>query len=160
MEVGGEGKAVKGRRSLCLLPPKYNGLQSRHDQAKISGNISTLTFIPVPQIAHSKKAALRHHIWFRVLTRLERGVLDLTSRYVVRIKSPILANVVTAILKKLELASESLLDRLVRTIGFSLAKKISGLAKNWGNLSATKWADDADLARYLAVTHLNSNRPT
>ena len=51
-----------------------------------------------------------------------------------------------------------MVDRLVRTVGFSLAKKVSSLAKSWGNLSASSWADDARLARYLAVTHLNSSR--
>ena len=149
---------MKGNRSLCLMPPTDNGQQGRHDQAKINANCATSTSISIPQIAHSKKAALRHHIWFRVLSRVERGILDLTARYVVRIKSPILANVVTAILKKLELASESLVDRLVRTIGFSLAKKVSSIAKSWGYLTASSWADDADLAKYLAVTHMNSNR--
>ena len=117
----------------------------------------TMTF-SINQINIVKQAALRRGIWFRALSRLERGVLDLTVRYVVSIKSATLATVVTAILNKLRLATESKVDRLVKTVGFSLARKISGLAQSWGNRSAFSWAEDASFARYLAVTHMNTTR--
>ncbi len=111
--------------------------------------------ISASELVSVKKAALRRGIWFRVLNRVERGVLDLTSRYVDCIKSAKLANVVTAILEKLKLASESMVDRLVRTVGFSLAEKMSCIAINLGNPSASSWATDATFARFLAVTSLN-----
>ena len=105
-----------------------------------------------------KKCALRRGIWFRALSRLERGVLDLTVRYVGNIKSATLATLVTAILNKLKQAVEGKVDRLVKTLGFSLARKVSGLAQSWGNCLAYSWAVDAGFARYLAVTHMNVNR--
>ena len=106
-----------------------------------------------------KKCALRRGIWFRALSRVERGVLDLTTRYVDCIRSAQLAKVVTAILEKLRIASEGVVDRLVRTVGFSLAKKVSIVAQSWGNHLAIAWAKDSDFARYLAVTHLNTSGP-
>jgi len=42
-------------------------------------------------------------------------------------------------------------DRLVRTVGVSLAQKMSGLAVGWGNCSAVEWANDRGFARYLAL---------
>lgn len=42
-------------------------------------------------------------------------------------------------------------DRLVRTVGVSLAQKMSGLAVGWGNCSASAWALDRGFARYLAL---------
>ncbi len=114
--------------------------------------------VSVNQILATKKIALRRRVWFRVLSRVERGILDLTSKYVVRIKSPKLATVVTAILSKLEAAVESMVDRLVRTVGFSLAQKISDLAKRFGNRLATAWALDGAFARFLAVMQFNAGR--
>jgi len=124
-----------------------------------SASMNAKTFQVGPsEIVYAKKFALRRGIWYRTLSRVERGVLDLTARYVACIKSTKLANVVTAILEKLKLASESMVDRLVRTVGFSLAQKISTVAVGLGNRSATRWAVDAEFARYLAVTQMNNGR--
>ena len=46
---------------------------------------------------------------------------------------------------------ESSLDKLVRTIGLPLARKISDIAVSWGNCLASKWADDRGFARFLVV---------
>jgi hypothetical protein len=112
----------------------------------------------VNQISLIKKAALRRGMWFRALSRVERGVLDLTVRYVVSIKSATLASVVMAILNKLKQVTESKVDRMVKSVGFSLARKISALAHKWGNRLALRWAEDAGFARYLVVAHMNVNR--
>ena len=102
------------------------------------------------KLATAKKAAFRRRVWFRVLNRVERGIVDLTMRYVDDVKSSKLANVLTAIMEKLQQATESMAERLVRTVGVPLAKKISVIAVNWGNVSASKWAEDTAFARYLA----------
>ena len=100
-----------------------------------------------------KQVALRRRVWFRVLSRVERGVLDLTVKYVNNVKSALLAKVLTAILEKLQLATENTLDRLVRTVGAAEAKRISGVAVGWGNVSASAWALNVGFARYLAVAY-------
>jgi hypothetical protein len=137
--------ARKGKFSLGAAA-KCN-VRSPENQALSVGFISVI-----------KKGALKRGIWFRALNRLERGVIDLTVRYVDCIRSTQLAKVVTAILEKLKLATESVVDRLVRTVGFSLAQKISVVAVGLGNRSAIRWAVDAEFARYLAVAHLNNGR--
>ena len=126
-------------------------------QAKVSIKDAAAE-VSIGLIQSSKRAALRRGIWFRALSRVERGILDLTAKYVACIRSSTLAKVVTAILQKLEFASESVVDRLARTVGLSLARKTSDLARRWGNRSASSWAVDAEFARYLAVIHLNSGR--
>ena len=102
-------------------------------------------------ITEAKKLALRNGVWFKTLSRVERGIIDLTVRYVDSIKSGVLARVVTAIIEKLQFAVESTVDRLVRTVGLPLARKISALAVSWGNHSASGWADDGAFARFLVV---------
>ncbi len=139
-----KGDLVTLKEAITLKPNK----NSDHTSEPVSVN----------QILATKKIALRRRVWFRALNRVERGILDLTTKYVVRIKSPKLAKVVTAILSKLEAAVESIVDRLVRTVGFSLAQKISDFAKRFGNRNAQGWAVDAAFARFLAVMHFNAGR--
>ena len=112
--------------------------------------------LAIGSLAEAKKSALRRGVWFRTLSRLERGVIDLTVRYVDSIKSTKLAQVVTAIIGKLQHAMESSLDSLVRTIGLPLAQKISNIAVSWGNHLAALWAEDRAFARFLIIIFAKS----
>ncbi len=141
------------RIEVCSLKRKLKKITNHKPRAEIKA-------VPVSQIIFEKKAALRKRIWYRALSRVERGILDLTVRYVECIRSSTLATVVTAIMEKLKLATESMVDRLVRTVGFSLAQKISAVAVRLGNHLAARWAEDAGFARYLVVTQMNSGRIT
>src|SRR5664279_5131504 len=96
----------------------------------------------VRMLIETKKLALRHRVWFRLLNRVERGIIDLTVRYVDSIKSVTLAKVVMAIMNKLQCAVESVGDKLVRMVGLPLARKISNIAFSWGNRLASTWAYD------------------
>jgi hypothetical protein len=118
--------------------------------------LSFMSALSIGQLVDVKKVALRRGVWFRVLDRVERSVLDLTVRCVDKIKSTILAKVVTAILNKLKLAMESTVERIVRVIGCSLSQKVSSIALSWGNLSASQWVKDTVFARYLAITQMNT----
>jgi hypothetical protein len=111
--------------------------------------------LSIGRLAEAKKSALRRGVWFRSLSRIERGVIDLTVRYVDSIKSTKLAKVVTVIMEKLQSAMESKLDKLVRNVGLPLAKKISDIAVSWGNRLALKWAQDVAFGRFLM---LNSSK--
>jgi hypothetical protein len=148
---------LKERELFCRLSSVMNRRAGKHKETKFKSKIAHATSVSVKQILVFKKFALRNGIWFRALNLVERGILDLTTQYVACIKSSKLATVVTAILEKLRIASEGVVDRLVRTVGFSLAKKVSIVAQSWGNRLAVAWAQDADFARYLAVTHLNTS---
>ena len=111
----------------------------------------TFNSLSIKTLNETKKHALRRGIWFKALNRIERGIIDLTVKYVDNIKSAKLAKVLTAILAKLQTKTETMLDRLVRTIGLSLAQKISNIAVSWGNHSASMWANDPIFARFLVV---------
>lgn len=123
-----------------------------NSQAEKAGKEAFGFFSSLGKLAEARHAAFRRGVWFRVLSRIERGVVDLTLRYVDDIKSIKLAKVLTAIMEKLQQATENMANRLVRLIGVPLAQKASGIAVTWGNLSAEAWANDRDFARYLAFT--------
>ena len=108
-------------------------------------------FPTVTILSLTKKLALRQKVWYRILSRVERAIIDLTLKYVDDIKSVKLAKLLTAIIDKLQSATEGTIDRLVRTIGIPLAEKISGLAAGWGNVSAKDWASDRSFAAFLAI---------
>ena len=59
--------------------------------------------------------------------------MDLTARYVVSIKSATLANVVTAILNKLNQVTGEQGRSYGETCGFLFGSKHCSLAQNWGN---------------------------
>ena len=133
-----------------------NGFSGKKPDTVKSSKTEHTSTVSAKTLAQLKKAALRHGTWFRALNRIERGIIDLTVKYVDNIRSEKLAKVVTAIMAKLQLTMESKADRLARTIGIHLAKKISNIAVRWGNFSAAKWAEDHAFARYLAVSSAKS----
>ena len=105
----------------------------------------------VKELAEAKRVALRRRVWFKLLTRVERGIIDLTVKYVDSIKSRKLAKVVTVIISKLQTKIESAVDKLVRTIGLPLTRKISNIAAGWGNRLAFLWANDFCFAKFLVL---------
>jgi len=108
------------------------------------------------ELAKLRVRALRRGVWFRVLTRAERAQIELTMKVVKRIRSLFLAKVLTNIVEKLLEAMESKVARLTREVGSALARKLSGIAQNWGNESAESWTADPGFTRYLAVTYMNT----
>lgn len=100
--------------------------------------------------------ALRCGVWYSVLSRGERGCVDLAIRVVERVSSRLLRRVLSAVVEKLAEALESPVQRLMRDVGSSLALRLSRIAENWGNRRAVCWARDAGFVRYLAVMHLNA----
>jgi len=111
--------------------------------------------LQVNELSKVKARAMRLGVWFRVLTRAERAQVELTMRIVKRIRSLLLAEVVTSIVKKLLDAMKSKVECLMREIGQPLARKLSGIAQKWGNKSAHHWKEDPSFVRYLAVNYMN-----
>ena len=104
-----------------------------------------------------RSRALRRGVWFRVLGRVERALVDLTIKVVDRVRSPMLTKALVSIVKKLEDAYENRVSQAMRTVGFPIAQKLSLLAQKWGNESARNWKLDLSFVRFLAVMHINGS---
>jgi hypothetical protein len=100
---------------------------------------------------------MRRGIWHKVLNRLERAQVDLTVRVVKKVRSLCLAKVLNMIIDKLSTALQSRFLMAVRSVGFSLALKLSKIAQSWGLGTAEAWALDSRFARFLAIMDINSN---
>jgi len=62
-----------------------------------------------------------------------------------------------SIVERLEAALRSKVERLMVTVGWSLAQRLARLAFSWGNQNAWNWALDAKFARYLTVIRINDS---
>jgi hypothetical protein len=137
-----------------------DGLLTYNNDSKVAGRhsdhravkkvkLGSSVHLSVGKLFEARKVALRRGVWFRALNRLERGIVDLTVKVLDCIKSGKLAKVLKAVVEKLQIALENKADKLVRTIGLRLARKISNIAISWGNRLASKWAEDRAFARFL-----------
>jgi hypothetical protein len=93
------------------------------------------------KLAGLKTRALRKRVWFRVLDRIERGLLDLTIRWVDNVRSARLTEMLLRILVKLARAMEQGMARVL-VVGRELALRASVLAVRWGNVDAYSWRLD------------------
>lgn len=105
-----------------------------------------------------KKRAIRKRVWFSVLDRVERGLLDLTMRWVDKVRSGRMTETVLRILLKLARAIEHGIGRVL-VVGSELALRVSVLAVGWGNSEAYSWRLDKTFWRALALGRSNTRDP-
>jgi len=103
-----------------------------------------------------KVRALRRKVWFRALSRVERGIVDLTIRCVEKIQSYTLMKTVLGIVDKLLRTLEENYLRKVEKIGREIVQKICEIAWKWGNRLALVWKYDIRFVRFLGANAINS----
>jgi hypothetical protein len=101
--------------------------------------------------------AKRCGVWFKFLSRLDRGLVDLTIEVADRVQSLRLTEALLMVMRKIEDAFESKIPQAMRKIGLPLAHRLSLLAKKWGNPSAENWILDIRFVRFLAIMQLNNS---
>jgi hypothetical protein len=95
-----------------------------------------------------KTRGLRRRLWYSTLSRMERGLVDLTIRWVDKVRSGLMAETLLRILVKLALALETGMGRVLGR-GRVLAVRASELAVGWGNGSAFSWRFETAFANAL-----------
>jgi hypothetical protein len=105
-----------------------------------------------------KARAVRQGFWFKALSRMERGVFDLTVRCVERVRSSVLAEMLSGIVAKLlENLKPGFLETAMR-VGSAIAAELCDLALDWGNAGASFWRHDLGFTRFLGVNTVNEGR--
>jgi hypothetical protein len=115
-------------------------------------------FLERAQLVKLRLKAMRAGVWFKVLPRIDRVLVDLTIRVAGNVRSFSLAKNLLAVVRKLEGVMESRFLRAVREVGFPFARRLGSVAQKWGNRSAKGWAFDEGFARYLAAMSFNEPR--
>ena len=107
-------------------------------------------------LAKLKRKAWRRGVWFRNLKHSERKLLDLTISVVERVRSFMLAKVISKLVDRLCEAMESRMVRLVRSEGQEMARGLSEIAVAWGYFAAKSWARDRGLMQFLVINNLGA----
>lgn len=103
-----------------------------------------------------KTRALRTHLWFKNLSKVERGIIDLTIRCVTTIRSQTLQNALVNITYKITKALDDRFLSRAEKIGRKLAQNLGNIGQKWGNKTASSWKTDKNFSTCLGVNHLNS----
>ena len=121
-------------------------------------SVTTQPSIPLTReaLARLRLKALRRGVWFRDLKREERKLLDLTIRVVEKVRSFLLAKLVSRIVGKLCEAMESRVYRLMRCEGRRMAEGLSKIAQKWGYWAAKSWVRDRGFMQFLVVSNLGA----
>jgi hypothetical protein len=107
------------------------------------------------QLKKLRVKAIRAGVWFRVLPRIDRVLIDLTIKVTANIRSSSLAKCIATVVGKLEELTESTTLKEFRQFGLSLARQISDLAQKLGYAAAKVWANDVSFAAFLTVMQTN-----
>ena len=95
-----------------------------------------------------KTRGLRRRLWYSTLSRMERGLVDLTIRWVDKVRSGRMTETLMRILEKLAQALETGMGRVLGR-GRVLALRASELAVEWGNGAAFYWRFEREFANAL-----------
>src|SRR2546426_11895397 len=95
-----------------------------------------------------KTRGLRRRLWYSTLSRVERGLGELTIRWVDKVRSGRLTETLVRILAKLAMALETGMGRVLMR-GRILAMKASEMDGGWGNRFAYSWRFVTALANAL-----------
>ena len=81
-------------------------------------------------------------------------LLNLTISVVDKVRSFLLAKVLSKILERLSSALETHISRLIRTKGKEMTQKLSKIGKSLGCKSAKHWVNDKGLGQFLIINNL------
>ena len=120
------------------------------------GRIKTRNLIPLTREALVKFRLKDRQggAWFRDLKQSERKLLDLTIRVVERVRSFILAKLVSRIVGKLCEVMESRVYCLISSEGRCMAENLSKFAQAWGYRGVKSWVKDRAFMQFLVVCSL------
>ena len=110
----------------------------------------TVNIISQNYLRTVRLAALRKRVWYRVLDRVERGIVNLTIEVVVKVQSSVLAVELVKILVKLRDASKSTFIRHVEGYGYMKLRLVVEQAKGFGS-EALGWLMDLGFAEWFAL---------
>jgi len=124
--------------------------------AQGSRSCQTQIILTRRKLSNIRTKAVRQGIWFRVLSRAERVYMELAMKVVERVRSRLVAKLLTSIIEKLLDATRTKVSCMMKEIGQAWAQKLSRIAQNWGNVSASRWVKNRGFIQYLAVTYMNT----
>ena len=106
-------------------------------------------------LVEMRRKAIHRRVWFKVLDRVERGILSLAVRVVEQVESAVLGTVLLQIVRKLRDSLKSEFVKRMEGFGLVKARKIAQQAISWGYEAARAWIIDPGFVRYLTMIEVN-----
>lgn len=100
--------------------------------------------------------AIRRRVYHRALDRLERGILDLSTRLLDEARNVVLLEQLLEIVNKLEDAVKSRYQRHLESFGLRRVTQVVMQAVKLGYRTAVQWVRDQGFVEYLTFMDLNS----
>jgi len=95
-------------------------------------------------------------VWFRVLSKVERAIVDLTIKCVEKVRSIVLAGTISTIVTKILKSLEEDFVAAAERIGYKIAEMLCTQGERWGNKTCSTWKYDKYYLRFLGVNALNN----
>ena len=99
--------------------------------------------------------AIRRRVYHRALDRLERGILDLSTRLLDEARNMVLLEQLLEIVNKLEEAVKSRYQRHMEAFGARRVTAVIMQALKFGYKGAVGWLRESSFVEYLTVMDLN-----
>jgi hypothetical protein len=96
---------------------------------------------------------MRKHVWYRVLDKIEREIVNLTISIIDEVRSFTLSKTLYGILEKVRDAYKSAFIKTVENYGLSRAVKAVEQARRFG-YNVNGWLDDEAFPRLLALNFM------
>lgn len=103
-----------------------------------------------------KSRALRKKVWFKVLSRVERAIVDLTIKWVEKVRSNVLSRTLSMIASKLLGYLEEEFMTRSESVGCQIAERLCTVGERWGNGACASWKYDRFFIRFLGVNAVNT----
>ncbi|MCL5317492.1 MAG: hypothetical protein M1503_04410 [Thaumarchaeota archaeon] len=100
---------------------------------------------------------MRKGLWFKILSSVERGLVNLTIKYVKEPRSPMLISALSEIVMRLLAAVKSTYLFVLESIGRPIAAQRAAAALSWGNRQSKDWLSDRAFWRFLGLSARNLN---
>ena len=107
-------------------------------------------------LINARTRAVRQRIWFNALSKVERGIMDLTIRCVERVRSRILNRMISKIVAKILKHLKPCFLETATKVGREIARELCEIALNWGNMNALRWKHDLEFIRFLGIRSVNT----
>lgn len=104
----------------------------------------------------ARREAVKKRIWLNALDDLERGIMNLTIRFVETPRNNSLKRILVSILAKLEHAAESAFKKHIENYGFNKLFELVQFSKACGNTAARGWIEHG-FAEWLALNNYNDS---
>ena len=101
--------------------------------------------------------AIRRRVYHRALDRLERGILELSTRLLDEVRNLVLLEQLLDIVNKLEEAVKSRYQRHLESFGARRVTEIILQALRFGYKEAVGWLRDKSFVEYLTAMNLNGS---